>query len=94
MPRMRFNHMELTVPPGHLTPEFRADAARFYGEGFGWDVKDTPIVGQMGLLLMPDDAQFVLVTEHAAFDTDLVLANARYVLDTRHHLDGPNVEHL
>ena len=36
----------------------------------------------------------VLVTDHAAFDVDMVLANARYVLDTRHRLDGPNVEHI
>lgn len=36
----------------------------------------------------------VLVTDHAAFDMEMVLANARYVLDTRHRLDGPHVEQL
>ena len=36
----------------------------------------------------------VLVTDHDAFDYDLVLAHARYVLDTRHRLEGPRVEHL
>jgi UDP-N-acetyl-D-glucosamine dehydrogenase len=48
--------------------------------------------------LTPDEVTaadaVVLVTDHDAFDFDMVLANARYVLDTRHRLDGPNVEHL
>ena len=36
----------------------------------------------------------VLVTDHRAFDYDLVTAHARYVLDTRGRLEGPNVERL
>jgi len=36
----------------------------------------------------------VLVTDHAAFDYTLVTAHARYVLDTRGRLDGPQVERL
>ena len=36
----------------------------------------------------------VLVTDHDAFDYDLVTTNAALVLDTRHRLDGPNVEQL
>lgn len=36
----------------------------------------------------------VLVTDHQAFDYDLVVAHARYVLDTRGRLDGANVERL
>ena len=36
----------------------------------------------------------VLVTDHDAFDYDLVRAHARYVLDTRNRLDGPTVERL
>jgi UDP-N-acetyl-D-glucosamine dehydrogenase len=36
----------------------------------------------------------VLVTDHDAFDYDEVLAHARYVLDTRHRLEGEHVEHL
>ncbi len=87
MTRMRFNHMELTVPPGHLTPEFRADAARFYGTGFGWEVKDTPIVGQMGLLLMPDDGQFVLVTEHPEHMNRPRYDHLGLLLDTRAEVD-------
>lgn len=36
----------------------------------------------------------VLLTDHDAFDLDLVVAEARYVLDTRFQLSGPNVERL
>ncbi|HST65456.1 MAG TPA: nucleotide sugar dehydrogenase [Mycobacteriales bacterium] len=36
----------------------------------------------------------VLVTDHDAFDYDLVREHARLVLDTRHRLDGPHVEQL
>ncbi len=34
------------------------------------------------------------VTDHDAFDYDAVVRHARYVLDTRHRLEGPRVEHL
>jgi UDP-N-acetyl-D-glucosamine dehydrogenase len=36
----------------------------------------------------------VLVTDHDAFDYDLVEKHASYVLDTRNRLDGPSVERL
>ena len=36
----------------------------------------------------------VLVTDHDEFDYDLVTAHAALVLDTRHRLDGPDVEQL
>ena len=36
----------------------------------------------------------VLVTDHAAFDYELLARTARFVLDTRGRLDGPNVERL
>jgi UDP-N-acetyl-D-glucosamine dehydrogenase len=36
----------------------------------------------------------ILVTDHDAFDYDLVERHARYVLDTRNRLDGPAVERL
>ncbi len=36
----------------------------------------------------------VLVTDHDAFDYDLIEKYARYVLDTRNRLDGPAVERL
>jgi UDP-N-acetyl-D-glucosamine dehydrogenase len=36
----------------------------------------------------------VLVTDHDAFDYGLVERHARYVLDTRHRVEGDRVEHL
>ena len=36
----------------------------------------------------------VLLTDHEAFDLDLITAHATYVLDTRHRLEGDRVEHL
>jgi UDP-N-acetyl-D-glucosamine dehydrogenase len=36
----------------------------------------------------------VLLTDHDVFDYDLVVANARYVFDTRHRVEGPQVEYL
>ena len=61
---IRFNHMELTLPPGRLD-EQRDDIARFYGDLLGWEASDVPILGQIGLLLRTDPtaSQFILVTE-------------------------------
>jgi len=36
----------------------------------------------------------VLVTDHDAFDYDLIVEHARYLLDCRHRLEGEHVEHL
>jgi UDP-N-acetyl-D-glucosamine dehydrogenase len=36
----------------------------------------------------------ILLTDHDEFDYDSIVTNARYVLDTRHRVDGENVEHL
>ena len=44
---MRFNHMELTVPRGALTTEFREEVDAFYGSVFGWKGLDTEVVGQL-----------------------------------------------
>jgi len=62
---LRFNHMELTLPPGALDEETRSEIKRFYGEVFGWNALDVPILGQQGLLLRTDaeTSQFVLVVE-------------------------------
>lgn len=63
MARIRFNHMELTVPKGTLTPELRAEVRAFYGDVLGWMVSDVEIVGGLQLLLRPDETQFILVAE-------------------------------
>ena len=65
MAPLRFNHMELTLAKGALDERTRADLKRFYGELFGFEALDVPILGQLGLLLRTDaeTSQFLLVTE-------------------------------
>jgi hypothetical protein len=63
MPKVRFNHMELTFPRGTLTEEFRADVDSVFVDVFGWRAMDVDIVGQNGHLLLPDDGQFLLLVE-------------------------------
>jgi hypothetical protein len=63
MPQVRFNHMELTVPRGHLTPERRAELTAFYGGVLGWETRDVEIVGGLQFLMRPDEGQFILVAE-------------------------------
>ncbi len=66
MGSMRFNHMELTLPLGTLTEEFRAEVREFYGDVSGWTATDTQILKQTGLLLSTDasTSQFILLLEH------------------------------
>ena len=41
------------------------------------------------------EADIVLfLVDHSNFDTAAIVGNARLVLDCRHRLEGPNVEHL
>ncbi|HKK53449.1 MAG TPA: VOC family protein [Myxococcota bacterium] len=73
----RFNHMELTLPQGELDLH-RKEIADFYGELFGWEAIDVPILGQIGLLLRtdPETSQFILVTEQ------------------KKYMDSPGYDHL
>jgi hypothetical protein len=77
MPAFRFNHMELTLPDGALTQN-REEIRHFYGELFGFEALDVPILGQTGLLLRTDaeTSQFILVTEQTK------------------HLSSPGYDHL
>ena len=73
----RFNHMELTLPVGALGAS-RKEIAGFYGDLFGWNAVDVPILGQLGLLLRtdPETSQFILVTEQ------------------KRHMQSPGYDHL
>jgi hypothetical protein len=64
MPALRFNHMELTLPPGTLASDREAIIA-FYGEVFGFDAIDVPLFDSTGLLLRTDveTSQFLLLME-------------------------------
>jgi len=84
---MRFNHMELTLPRGTLTREFREEVDAFYGGVFGWKGLDTEVVGQLCHLLLPDADQFILLTE-----SDKPLSSPGYdhlglLQDTREEVD-------
>ena len=65
MSSLRFNHMELTLAEGELDPATREQVRQFYGEIFGFEALDVPILGQLGLLLRTDaeTSQFLLLTE-------------------------------
>jgi UDP-N-acetyl-D-glucosamine dehydrogenase len=54
---------------------------------------DFPVVEATAEELAAADV-VVLVTDHDAFDYQSVLDNARFVLDTRNQMTGPNVERL
>ncbi|MBM3661184.1 MAG: hypothetical protein FJW95_17005 [Actinobacteria bacterium] len=63
MATTRFNHMELTLPRGTLTDEFRSQVADFYGGVFGWAASTVQVVGQDCLYLHVDEGQFILCAE-------------------------------
>ena len=70
---LRFNHMELTLPPGALDETTRSEIKRFYGDVFGWNALDVPILGQHGLLLRTDihrlfDLGYVTVSPDRNFE--------------------------
>lgn len=64
MPALRFNHMELTLPPGTLARD-RDAIVDFYGAVFGFDAIDVPLFDNAGLLLRTDEetSQFLLLME-------------------------------
>ena len=64
MSALRFNHMELTLPPGALERDRDAIVA-FYSEVFGFNAIEVPLFDTAGLLLATDDevSQFLLLME-------------------------------
>jgi hypothetical protein len=57
--------MELTMPPGSLDEQTRADIEAFYREVFEFDAIEVPLFGETGLLLRTDEetSQFLLLME-------------------------------
>jgi len=90
MPPLRFNHMELTLAKGALDDATRADVKRFYGELFGFEALDVPILGQLGLLLRTDPAtsQFLLVTESRVPLAAPGFDHLGFLLETRAEVDA------
>jgi UDP-N-acetyl-D-glucosamine dehydrogenase len=83
-----------SAPIARLLADLGADVAgadpHVADDAFGTDVARVEVTVDE---LEAADA-VVLLVDHDAFDLDLVAAHARYVLDTRHALEGPNIEHL
>jgi UDP-N-acetyl-D-glucosamine dehydrogenase len=57
-------------------------------------VDDRIRLGELNVADLAAADAVVVLTDHDAFDWDLVRAHARCIFDTRHRLDGPHVEHL
>ena len=84
----RFNHMELTLPPGALAAQ-REEIREFFADVFGFDSLDVPIVGQTGLLLRtdPETSQFILVTEQQKSMQSPGYDHLGFLYDTRAEVD-------
>jgi hypothetical protein len=87
---LRFNHMELTLPPGALDARTREEIARFYDDVFGWKSLEVPILGQQALLLRTDEdtSQFVLVAESRKPVSVPGYDHLGLLLDTRAEVDA------
>lgn len=85
---LRFNHMELTFPPGTLTPEFRAEVDAFYGPIFGFQGLDTEVVGQLAHLLLTGEGQFILLAEGERHLQSPGYDHLGFLFDTRAEVDG------
>ena len=85
----RFNHMELTLPPGGLA-ERRREIAGFYADLFGWESLDVDIVGQQALLLRtdPETSQFILITEQRKHMTSPGYDHLGLLFDSRAQVDA------
>jgi len=85
----RFNHMELTLPPGELAAH-RPQIAEFYADLFGWEALDVPILKQTGLLLRtdPETSQFILVTEQKIHMSSPGYDHLGLLYETRSEVDA------
>ena len=89
MPKLRFNHMELTVPIGELD-KLREPIRTFYGDVFEMEAIDVPILGQTGLLLRsdPETSQFILITEQKKHLQSPGFDHLGFLLESREDVDG------
>ena len=88
MPALRFNHMELTLPPGSLSRDRDAIVA-FYSEVFGFDAIDVPLFDASGLLLRTDTdtSQFLLLMEQEKHLVSPGYDHLGFLYDTRAEVD-------
>lgn len=88
MAKLRFNHMELTLPVGQLS-ERREEIRSFYQDVFDIDSIDVPILGQTGLLLRtdPETSQFILITEMKKHLVSPGFDHLGFLYETREEVD-------
>lgn len=88
MTAMRFNHMELTLPPGSLTRDREAIIA-FYSEVFGFNAIDVPLFDSTGLLLSTDAeaSQFLLLMEQEEHLHSPGFDHLGFLYDSREQVD-------
>ena len=86
---VRINHMELTFEPGSLTKNVRDQIKDFYGDTFGFEVKDVNILKQNALLMNLDEegSQFILCTESPKFINSPGYDHLGLHYDTRDEVD-------
>ena len=87
MTRLRFNHMELTFPPGTLTDEFRAEVDSVFVDILGFRAIDADVVGQRTHILLPDDGQFILLAEGKRWMDSPGYDHLGFLLDNREEVD-------
>ena len=84
---MRFNHMELTFPTGTLDRTRRDEIGAFYGDVFGWDVRDVQVFSTPSLLLNVDPGQFILCHESSTPMDSPGFDHLGLLVDTREEVD-------
>ena len=87
---LRFNHMELTLPPGSLDEGgVREDIKKFYTEIFGFEFLDVYIVKQNALLMRtdPETSQFILLTQMPKHLQSPGYDHLGFLMDTRAEVD-------
>lgn len=86
---LRFNHMEISLPPGALA-QWRTDVKAFYGEVFGFQSLDFPLFGQNCLALQtdPEASQFLLIVEHERCMSSPGFDHLGFHVDTREEVDA------
>ena len=87
MAKMRFNHMELTLPKGTFTDEWRADVESFYSGVLGWEILSHQLGKLDTILLRPDDGQFILIAQAEKHLASPGMDHLGLLLDTREEVD-------
>ena len=85
----RFNHMELTFPPGGLDEPTRRDIAAFYGEMFGWNGSDVVLFDKTNFILTGTDGSqhFILLAEAKKYMQSPGYDHLGILCDTRDEVD-------